>query len=945
MKEILFLILNFFDNKKTELNNEVLEHESIITKYENETEEFNIVSSYNKDWVFFSLKNSNNEIIFQTKNINEIQTFIEAESSKKRKEVIERKKLVTLKTKDIGKINFILDNPKKIKVNIDMSIWFWDKGNIIKATLELNDKTYSTFFNRFGKELSVIVENKLNGIKENILFDGIIDDNEKKEINSLNNLNIDEIIDGYKSIDNNLTDNKVNSIWLNNSEKSELLWELIINDNVNINQLDTLSIDNDLSKNILENVEDNNNKIINWLWDNNIDTEVEINNNATIEDLINTQDNLILENDLWNDLENSLWNDILLNNNIEEELEIYDNATIEDLMTNHDNLISEDNLILENDLNNYLLDDDLLNNSNLIDDTLLDNNDLTLNNDWLENELLNWDINNLVLNKDTEIVEDISINDNYNDMLNNNATIEDLMTNHDNLISEDNLWNNSDNFLLEDNNIKEELEIYNNEIIDDLLDTQNNDILLDNDLLDNDDNLSIENISSNELLDNKSTIDNELSINLDDNLNIDSLNNNEIINIEAISIDDSNFNDFENSLVIEDNIDNTNNDLNKHNRKWINELDLNNELDKDLTISDLISSDDDNDNDLSNLENDVKLEEQILDINLLLNDDNNKSIKLEEQNIESEIKLDDNLIYNDNITDIRNKEVDNNFDLDSLLSDDALWLWDNKNIQNNIVDENIIKESEIIDNNIKSEQEIKIEEDKRKKYDEDKIWKEKLFKFLENSKSVNLTTFKQTKFAVKKESFLDNYTKKEKILWWTVISMWVVILLTIVWMYSIISDVNTKMNTSETTFKQQIATLQKENDKLKEDQKSVTDKYNQLEQDSKPITWSSQISLLNIKSITINKKNDPDMKYKVYAWTNNSYLSLYPKIIWPEIGDLVYINLKNWSEVVYKVKKSYNGNNLPDIVSTAENDKITKETWFIIISWLNSDWYYVAVPL
>jgi hypothetical protein len=105
------------------------------------------------------------------------------------------------------------------------------------------------------------------------------------------------------------------------------------------------------------------------------------------------------------------------------------------------------------------------------------------------------------------------------------------------------------------------------------------------------------------------------------------------------------------------------------------------------------------------------------------------------------------------------------------------------------------------------------------------------------------------------------------------------------------------------------------------------------------------MNLDSIDLILLDKERDDTLTQSVYTWVNKNYLSLNFKILQPKVWTLVYITLKDWKQIVYRIKTSFNWNNLPDIVNSTESDPNLSETGFIIVSSDKTNWYFIATPI
>lgn len=299
-------------------------------------------------------------------------------------------------------------------------------------------------------------------------------------------------------------------------------------------------------------------------------------------------------------------------------------------------------------------------------------------------------------------------------------------------------------------------------------------------------------------------------------------------------------------------------------------------------------------------------------------------------------------------------------------------IWNNSNISseklNNIENEvdNISKTLDSMDNLLSDENLNKFEEELNKVDTEKDNWEELDMSVLEEDKEFNeqerirqfnnavdeyrnnlIKTFSEketylfsdTPFLLRKEWFLDRYSKREKMFWvWIIIAIVFIVLL--IWMllsskFSNVTEIDKTVSQKDNELQNktvEIKKLQEELDSLKETNK-------QIEKEVTPITGSWDISLSILWEVLLNNTKDVDTVSK----TNyRNYLSIKFKNLEPKINDDITIQLNDWRwSLVYKITKRFTWTNLPDVL---EQWKAENKWSFIIIKWKNEG-YFIARPI
>lgn len=852
-------------------------------------------------------KKSEDAILFLSNEKKNIQEAIKPINSK-------IKKL----EKDIEKIKFISKQPEKISINMKPS--FVKGKEKLEVEVDYLIRGYKTIFNHY----SHIISNDL----ENFIAEQF--DTTKEENNKLSSIEDNRVIPKNVDLFNNEETEKEEDIFVEEKieessfedlqEKNEILW-------------DSLEVENKIEK---ENNYEDLDILLNWSTiseeddilnkNNNIDYKSEAEDNLFDENFIDKDETEIEEFDF------DFWN----LENIEEEV--------------NTNLENEDGIVTNELLENNIKEEDLF---DFEEENHLDNLASTLSTEKNDNEEVKLE------NKENLDFEDIF--DDINIEENNSLNKEEISVENNN--KEENFENDlfdefSENSLNEENleNQKTEIiedNIQTNETIENPIDLDLSDLFEDN-TSKNEDNLNNQEVLETEKIENEEVDDlfNEVETNNnEEDLSEKEENNNEIEifdlekEIEEINLEDTNsqinkeedldlFDDID--LEIEnDNIKKEKEDLvieqNLNVNDWVEDNILDEKKENHKIIQPIIISWN-NPETISKVLNEVVPWMEIPNLWWVIQGVSNPGIAWSWNTVVNnnifEKEIETLMTKNEVLDQISNKEIE------SLLNskpEEILWY------------EDIISDTEENKDNISKQdiEDIELWEYVKEKKDisntpEFLEFKNNLFN---SFKEKELYIFPNEAFQIKKEWFLDRYSKKEKIYLWSI--LWLIVVILIVWVIFISKYIWAEEEKMKEIQQKEQTTKEKELelDKARKELEELKKQNNKLERQNKEISWTDWISLGSIVSIKMDTKEDKNLIKSSYK---DKYLNLTFKNLELRLWGILEIELNSGKNLVYRIEENTPNSSIPEIANKLEKTNPTES--FIILS--DANWKYaIAKPL
>lgn len=216
-------------------------------------------------------------------------------------------------------------------------------------------------------------------------------------------------------------------------------------------------------------------------------------------------------------------------------------------------------------------------------------------------------------------------------------------------------------------------------------------------------------------------------------------------------------------------------------------------------------------------------------------------------------------------------------------------------------------------------------------------------KFISDIKTANksVDNFSPNAFILKKESFLDKFSTKEKMLWGALIAF-LVFAIIIVWaLFASMKSTQSELEKKNSELNSKQAEIQNIKKETENAQKEAAKTAAEEEYKKQKITGSSTegFSLSMIDKIKIEAMEDPNVKADVIA---NKYLLIRFNSLKPEIGQKLTISFNNGQAPLnYLISKSITGlaewyNGIVQVIEDEANKTGQNKQFIIITDWNNN---------